>query len=420
MDGLSVGERRSEIRQWRGSAGASSPSQRHARSGRSMFLSLISPASMNGDADLSAHLGMDDVGGEDAARRRLAFEPGSDIDAVAEDVVPLDDDLAEIDADAELDRPLRGQVALAHRALDRDGAFDRVDDAAELDQRPVAHHLDDAAMTRGDGGIERLAPNLPQGGDRAGLVAAHHAAVAGDVGGEDGGEPPRDLLFPHTASKAGVPWRHSTPEQPGGRFDSLVLEPFSDVADCVLRHELGARVEVGRCDAAVDLQIELHDRPKTLQERLLSECAGEVARRKRFLLRRAEVEAVSADLSGLAHLRDRLGDAGVKKLLPANAPTTSPRNSKSDTIALTGSFRSVSMPVFSGPASTLNLSSLPAALSPRHDRLKGRPDSIVHFNIARAVDPGSTIEPPSTPFRSDIARALRRRSRLPMRPDRCG
>ena len=85
-----------------------------------------------------------------------------------------------------------------HRALDRDGALDRVDDAAELDQRAIAHHLDDAAVARRDGRVERLAPDLPQRGERAGLVGAHHAAVADDVGGEDRGKPSRDLLFRHT------------------------------------------------------------------------------------------------------------------------------------------------------------------------------------------------------------------------------
>ena len=50
---------------------------------------------------------MDDVGDEDAALRRMSFEAGGDIDAVAENVVPLNDDLAEIDADTELDPPLR-------------------------------------------------------------------------------------------------------------------------------------------------------------------------------------------------------------------------------------------------------------------------------------------------------------------------
>ena len=87
-----------------------------------------------------------------------------------------------------------------------------------------------------------------------------------------------------------------------------VLEALADVADRLLRHELGARVEVGRRDAAVDLQPELHDRPEALQEGLLPERAGEVAALQRILLGRAEVEAVGADFSGLSGLGDGLGE----------------------------------------------------------------------------------------------------------------
>ena len=50
---------------------------------------------------------------------------------------------------------------------------------------------------------------------------------------------------------------------------SSVLEAAADLLDVLPRHELGARVEVGRRDAAIDLQIELHDRPEALQERLV-------------------------------------------------------------------------------------------------------------------------------------------------------
>src|SRR5207245_766734 len=41
-----------------------------------------------------------------AARLGQAFEPGRDVNAVARDVAVLDDDVADIDADAELDAPI--------------------------------------------------------------------------------------------------------------------------------------------------------------------------------------------------------------------------------------------------------------------------------------------------------------------------
>ena len=42
-----------------------------------------------------------DIGSEDAAVRRLALEPRGDVHAVAEDVVTVDDDVAQVHADAE-------------------------------------------------------------------------------------------------------------------------------------------------------------------------------------------------------------------------------------------------------------------------------------------------------------------------------
>ena len=80
------------------------------------------------------------------------FEPRRDIDPVAEDVAVLDDDVALVDADAELDAPLGRDVgvALGHLALHLGGAAHRVDHAGELDQQAVAGRLDDAAAVLGD------------------------------------------------------------------------------------------------------------------------------------------------------------------------------------------------------------------------------------------------------------------------------
>src|SRR5439155_15462624 len=74
-----------------------------------------------------------------------------------------------------------------------------------------------------------------------------------------------------------------------------VLEALADLVDRRLGHELGAGVEVGGGDAAVDLQIELHHRPETLQEGLLAERAGEGAGADLLLLLGTEVEAEGAD-----------------------------------------------------------------------------------------------------------------------------
>src|SRR4029077_17444908 len=88
----------------------------------------------------------------DRARRGQRLETGRDIDAVAEDVVPIDDNIAHVEPDAELNAAFGWHihVALGHLALDVDGAPNRIDDAGELDEQAVAGGLDDAAAMFGD------------------------------------------------------------------------------------------------------------------------------------------------------------------------------------------------------------------------------------------------------------------------------
>ena len=114
-----------------------------------------------------------------------------DVDAVAIDVVVLDDDVAEIDADAKPD-PLGlsgALVAIDHAALDHGRTLDGVDDAGELDQRAVAHELDHAAAEFLDSGVDQFAPAALQPLKRADLVLAHEPAVADHIGCKDRGEP---------------------------------------------------------------------------------------------------------------------------------------------------------------------------------------------------------------------------------------
>src|SRR4051812_14876537 len=99
---------------------------------------------------------MDHAADADAARCCECFEPCRDIDAVTEDIATVDDDVAQVDADAEFE-PAVGQdsrIAFGHPALDRAGAIDRIDDAGEFDQQPVAGRLDDAAAMGRDLWVE--------------------------------------------------------------------------------------------------------------------------------------------------------------------------------------------------------------------------------------------------------------------------
>ena len=89
-----------------------------------------------------------------------------------------------------------------------------------------------------------------------------------------------------------------------------------------------------------------------------------------------------------------LTSGGVKTLLAVKAPTTSPRDSNSETMPLTGSFGLVSMPTFSGPASTLKASSLPASFRVLTIALKAAVTRLLTSMLPIAVEDGSTIEPP--------------------------
>src|ERR1700731_1498563 len=120
--------------------------------------------------------------------------------AIAEDVVVLDDHVAEIDADAKLYPPRRRDVRVAsrHPALDLRGAQHRVGDAVELDQHAVAGGLDDAAAVLRDSRIDQLDPMGLETRECPRLVDLHEPTVADHVGGEDRSEPAlwsRDVHF---------------------------------------------------------------------------------------------------------------------------------------------------------------------------------------------------------------------------------
>src|SRR5207253_2638000 len=79
------------------------------------------------------------------ARFGQSLQSGGDVHAVTVDIVPLDDDVAEIDAHPEYDPLFLGDagIALCHTALDHDRTGDGLNNARELDQDAVAGRLYD-------------------------------------------------------------------------------------------------------------------------------------------------------------------------------------------------------------------------------------------------------------------------------------
>ena len=67
---------------------------------------------LEGEVEFVAHLVANGLRDADAAGLGEPFQAGRDVHPVAVDIVAVDDDVAEIDADAELDRVPRGTSAL--------------------------------------------------------------------------------------------------------------------------------------------------------------------------------------------------------------------------------------------------------------------------------------------------------------------
>ena len=126
----------------------------------------------------------------DPTGRGERFQARGDIDAVAEDVPALRDDVSEIDADAKPDASVVWYIRLTieHAALDLGGAPHRVDDARKFRQQTVTGILDDAATVLRDLRINQLPEMRLEALVRALLVGLHQTRIARHIGGEDRGK----------------------------------------------------------------------------------------------------------------------------------------------------------------------------------------------------------------------------------------
>jgi hypothetical protein len=126
----------------------------------------------------------------DPAGLGKGLQPCRHIDAVAKDVVALDDDVAEIDANAKPDAALVGYIGLAvnHPALHLGRTAHRVDDTRKFCEQSVAGMFDRAATVLRDLRVYQLVQMRPDAFVRARLVSAHQARIARHIGGEDRGK----------------------------------------------------------------------------------------------------------------------------------------------------------------------------------------------------------------------------------------
>ena len=114
-----------------------------------------------------------------------SLKPRGDIDAIAHQiVVALLDDVAQVDADAELDASVRRNagVALYQALLHFDRAAHCIDNAAELDDAAVAGAFDGTAVMSGDSRVDEVAAQTAKARKGSLLVGACKPRIADDVG----------------------------------------------------------------------------------------------------------------------------------------------------------------------------------------------------------------------------------------------
>jgi hypothetical protein len=136
--------------------------------------------------DLTVHLARH----PDAARFRELLESRCDVDAFAVAILSLHNDLAQIDADPDLDARIVGQrsVAFGKTTLQGHGAFHSVHYTAKFGQETVTHQLEDTPTALFNLRLEQFFLFGTNTLERGRLVAFHHGGIANDIGGENGGK----------------------------------------------------------------------------------------------------------------------------------------------------------------------------------------------------------------------------------------
>src|SRR5436190_14335966 len=107
------------------------------------------------EVDLAADLPLCIIGDTDAARLRYSLEACRDVDAISKNIVIINDDVADVNADTKFDPAVLREagVVRGHTTLNLDGASRRIHCARELDQHAVARGLHDATSVLDELGI---------------------------------------------------------------------------------------------------------------------------------------------------------------------------------------------------------------------------------------------------------------------------
>src|SRR5262249_45815051 len=116
----------------------------------------------------------------DAAGLGERLEPRGDIDAIAEDIALLDDDVVKVHPQAQRNASVGQQcpVQSRNRLAQCGGAAYRFDDALELDQHPVAGPPDDISAGLEDLWLDDFGQKESNPGEAVSLVSGEKPTVA--------------------------------------------------------------------------------------------------------------------------------------------------------------------------------------------------------------------------------------------------
>ncbi len=179
---------------------------RYTRTGRVMFLSDFSPRSSNATSSRpstwvwTALVTQMPPTSANCSIRAAIFTPSP--------VAVLEDDVAKIDSDAELDTPIvrHVRVAPSQALLDLDRGTHGIGHTVKLDQQAVAGRLDDTAMVPFDHGINQLDAVRSETGKRAAFVHFHEPTVADHVRRNDCRQPVFHLYRPNISRVKQTPY----------------------------------------------------------------------------------------------------------------------------------------------------------------------------------------------------------------------
>jgi hypothetical protein len=142
---------------------------------------------------------VDVVGKADRTGASQRLQASGDIDSVTVDVALTDNNVTDVDADAQFDPAIFRSVgvALSHGALDFRTAPNCINHARKFDQSTVTRSFDDAAAMLSNLRIDKFVSMCLKRRESAFLVNTHQAAVSGNIGREDGSQPPFDTRLGH-------------------------------------------------------------------------------------------------------------------------------------------------------------------------------------------------------------------------------